>query len=78
MLNTSTVNAHCGFAYPGTFGHECNAPATLTAVFPSRRTRSGFYYAARCERCASIHGGENAGVLRIEMRDPSTHVNDWQ
>ena len=60
------VKPRCGFAYPGTYGHECGAPATQVFVFKSERTRDGLYFGPRCEECAKIQGGENAGVIRKE------------
>lgn len=54
----SVKDKTCGFAFPGTWGHECGAPATLAMVFPS-----GFI-AGRCASCAAHTGGDNAGALR--------------
>jgi len=63
----------CTFAHSGTYGHECGAPAVKVAVEenvpPNTGLNSewfgGIFYAGRCERCAEIKGGENAG-RRIE------------
>ncbi len=67
----------CSFAFPGTYGHECGAPATLVGSKPTRMTHSGIYYARRCANCASIKGGENTGLSNWEPLDSSKHVNDW-
>lgn len=62
----------------GTYGHECGATATLVAVRDNcKLTHDGMYYARRCESCAKIRGGENAGTLRFESFDSAKHVNNW-
>lgn len=60
------VKPRCGFAYPGTYGHECGAPATLVFVFKSQTTRDGLFFTGRCAECARIPDGENSGVIRKE------------
>ena len=60
------IRTRCGFAHPGTYGHECGAPAVEAFVFPSELTRDGQYFTGRCEKCAKIRGGENAGLIRRE------------
>jgi hypothetical protein len=77
MANPSVVNDVCTFAPAGTYGHECGRVATVTAVKRSSATKDGIYYAARCERCAAIKGGENALTMRFEARNPAVHVNRW-
>lgn len=61
-MKDTPVNDRCTFAYPGTYGHDCGNPATSTAVIPSKRTRSGFYYGGRCDKHAYECGGDNAGI----------------
>ena len=77
MANTSVVSDVCTFAPAGTYGHECGRPTTITAVKRSSATEDGIYYAARCERCAGIRGGENALTVCFEARNPAMHVNRW-
>ena len=60
------ITSRCGFAYPGTYGHECGKTATQVFVFRSDTTHNGLYFGPRCEECAKIEGGENAGVIRKE------------
>ena len=67
----------CGFAAPGTFGHECGAPAVLVATRKSTETRSGLFYAKRCAQCAAIKGGENAGLSAFKPFVAAEHVNEW-
>jgi hypothetical protein len=67
----------CTFAPPGTYGHECGKPATLTMSRPSLNTKSGTFYAFRCEECAKIVGGENARLSPPEAIQP-THTNNWK
>jgi hypothetical protein len=85
MLSTIDGQFKCDFAASGTYGHECGAPATMTAVKKSNPiigmssgTVDGLFYAHRCERCAKIKGGENVGLLRIIPLDPVKHVNRWK
>ena len=49
-----TTTRRCSFAFPGTYGHECGDTATVVAVFPSERTKSGFYFGGRCDRHAHV------------------------
>lgn len=59
----------CTFAFSGTYGHECGAPAVKVAVETGVAKNDGLnsewvdgiFYAGRCEQCAAIKGGENAG-----------------
>jgi hypothetical protein len=60
------VRPRCSFAYPGTYGHECGAPATQVFVFKAENTRDGLFFTGRCEQCAKIPDGENSGVIRKE------------
>ena len=60
------IKPRCGFAYPGTYGHECGAPAVEVFVFHSELTRDGQFFTGRCEECAKIRGGENSGLVRRE------------
>ena len=65
----------CSFAFPGTYGHECGAPAVTVFVKATKCTHNGEYYAGRCQSCANIKGGENADVLRVESINGQ--VNQW-
>lgn len=76
----------CTFAMSGTYGHECGRPATQVAVskclntreasyFPVAKYDNETYFAGRCDECARIKGGENAGVVRFEKL--AGHVNRW-
>lgn len=56
---------YCGFAFPGTYGHECGAPATMYAVKPSTYEPNGLYYGPRCAKCAEATGPDNDNVLRF-------------
>lgn len=67
----------CSFAFPGTYGHECGAPAVKVGVKKSRETKNGIFYARRCAKCAEIKGGENTGVERWEDFDPAKHKNQF-
>jgi hypothetical protein len=60
----SVLNGKCGFAHPGTFGHECGRASTTVGVMRSRSVAGGIFYAARCASCAKIKGGENAGIYQ--------------
>lgn len=76
MANNNTpVSKTCSFAYAGTFGHECGAPAVTVAVKASKLTHSGMFFTGRCAECAKIKGGENAGIIRMEPVAEQT--NDW-
>lgn len=68
-------NRKCSFAYAGTYGHECGAAATLAAKKASRYTVNGIYWAARCEKCAKVKGGENVGLGAYEALDAAKHAN---
>lgn len=80
MSNTTPkqfpMNPRCGFAYPGTYGHECGKPAAVVFVFKSDNTHDGLFFTGRCEECARITGGENAGVIRKEPL--ADQVNQWK
>lgn len=60
----SVQNGKCGFAHPGTYGHECGRDASTVGVMRSRSVAGGIFYAARCANCATIAGGENAGIYQ--------------
>ena len=66
----------CGFAFPGTYGHECGAPAIMYAVKPSDNTRSGIYYGPRCAKCMEAKGRDNDDVIRYEPI--GAQVNNWK
>jgi hypothetical protein len=74
----SFVDKKCSFAFAGTYGHECGAPALFVGVMRSEHTKSGTYYAGRCASCKAIKGGENGRVIRFEPIDPARHVNEWR
>lgn len=67
----------CTFAYPGTYGHECGAPATLAQSRPSEYTANGIYWARRCPSCAQARGGDNEGMTPTAWipYDPAAHRN---
>lgn len=69
--------AGCGFAAPGTYGHECGAPATKVGFKKSCSTKNGVFYARRCDNCAAIKGGDNLGIFKWEKFDSVSHVNQW-
>lgn len=70
--------SRCTFAWPGTYGHECGKPATLTAAAPSEYTVDGIFWARRCASCAAIKGGENAGLSSFVPFDPKVHINNFR
>lgn len=74
MNDTKIVK--CGFAYPGTYGHECGKPAILFAVKRSNSTKSGFFYAGRCAECAKVQGLENRDVIWHEPLNGQK--NEWR
>lgn len=67
----------CGFAYPGTFGHECGKVAKFVGVKNSEATQNKVFFAGRCEEHRNTNGGENSDVLRFEPIDQSKHVNQF-
>ena len=67
--------AKCSFAHAGTYGHECGAPATKAGTSKGEHTVSSVYFNLRCDKCAMIKGGENAGVSNWQAFDPKRHVN---
>ena len=69
---------HCGFAYPGTYGHECGSPATVVGTRDTDLTKNGIFYARRCDKCAAIKGGENIGLTQWQPFDPVKHANQWR
>ncbi len=67
----------CGFAYPGTYGHECGSPAVCVAVKRSELTVSGFFYSGRCASCRDEQcGDDNRAILRFEPVNGQR--NDWK
>lgn len=81
MRNTNQDLHHslrCNFAFPGTYGHECGAPATLTASRVSTETANGVYWTRRCAVCATHNGGENTGYGQFIPFNPETHRNFWR
>ena len=74
----STLDSKCGYAQPGTFGHECGRQALFAGSTPSERTKSGVFWHARCGECKDLKGPDNRGVQRWEPLDPAKHVNEWK
>lgn len=69
----------CGYAYPGTYGHECGAPAVCVAVKKSDLTRSGLFYSGRCAECRDATAGDdNRRILRFEPVNETAQVNEWK
>lgn len=67
----------CGFAYPGTYGHECGKPAVCVAVLKSDRTKSGLFYAGRCAECKDETAGpDNRGITHFEPI--ADQRNEWK
>jgi hypothetical protein len=77
-MENTPLEMRCNFAWPGTYGHECGATAVFAAASKSDRTTTGIYFARRCESCAKIKGGENAGILRLEPFNAEKHANTWK
>ncbi len=50
----------CGHAYPGTYGHECGRPASLTGTCPSEFRPGQLFRAYRCAECAQARTPDNA------------------
>lgn len=69
---------HCGFAQPGTYGHECGAPAKWVGLKKVDSTKNGIFYARRCNECKGIRGGENTGISKWEVFDEVKHANQWK
>lgn len=51
----------CGYAYPGTYGHECGKPATWAQQLPAPEFYMRFW-ALRCDDCRDARGPDNAGL----------------
>jgi len=68
----------CGFAEPGTFGHECGAAAAWAAVKTSDTTVSGIFYAARCENHRHRTDGDNRGITAWEQFVAGKHKNTFK
>lgn len=71
-------STRCTFAFAGTYGHECGAPATLAAPRSSGITKSGVYWSRRCPECSKVKGGENAGLGAFEVFNPERHRNEFR
>lgn len=70
----------CGYSYPGTFGHECGAVATVVGIRTDcKLTTDGIYFAFRCADCQKLKAGQdNAGIKTWEPIDPTkTYENKW-
>lgn len=64
----------CTFAFPGTYGHSCGAPAIWVRPMPSDVRPGTTYYARRCAKCVGIVGGENRDAGEPITFDPALHV----
>ena len=73
-MSTKTT---CSFAHPGTYGRECGSPATRVGVRKGASTKTGIFYALRCDACAKRVGGENVGLIFTEPFDVDRHINEW-
>ena len=71
------MKTNCSFAFPGTYGHECGAPAVVVGTKRVTSTKTGIYYARRCAKCAAIKGGENIGITSWQPFDEAAHINQW-
>lgn len=68
----------CSLAHPGTFGHECGAPAVLIAVFNSTVKPGTLFYTGRCQAHAhDKRAYENAGMLRLEPLGQPHQINTF-
>ena len=69
----------CSFASWGTYGHECGEMAVAVAV---RRDCTdwvdGIFYGGRCEKCATIRGGENAGTTIEPLNGHVNRLSVWR
>lgn len=74
------MHGRCGYAWPGTYGHECGKPARWAQQTRSEVTADGVYWCARCDECRHHKGPDNAG-LRADAwapYDPTIHRNAWR
>lgn len=76
-MKTTPASLKCGFAWPGTYGHECGADATQIAVSTSNLTHSGLFYSGRCDVHAKAKGPDNSKVIRLEPIGATEQTNDW-
>jgi hypothetical protein len=74
----SLLSHRCSFACAGTYGHECGAPAKWVGVRKSDITKSGVYFARRCDACKAERGGENVGISHFEALNTALHRNEWK
>lgn len=70
-------NAKCGNSEPGTFNHECGAPATWVGLKKSELTKSGIFYAAFCDMHKE-RGWDRSGVIEWRPFLPGIFVNEWK
>jgi hypothetical protein len=70
----------CRYSHPGTWGHECGAPATLMQLGRGESTIDGRYWYIRCDKCIAHTGPDNHGLSRTGWvpYDPSIAVNKWK
>lgn len=68
----------CSFAFPGTYGHECGAPAVVVGLKKTTMTTDEIYYAFRCAECKDYKAGQdNSGIYAWEPVDLERHINKW-
>ena len=72
------MDGRCGFAFPGTYGHECGKPAEWAGQHKSEHTANGVYWAARCTECTRHRGGDNDGIASRQLCAPSIQVCAWR
>ena len=78
MANTYATDGKCHNANHGTFGHECNKPATWLGGKPTRRLASlswtppsderGMWWSGYCDHCKA-HGDEARTVAEWRQLD---------
>lgn len=71
--------ARCHYAYPNSYGHECEAPASFVRPLRSDLTVSGVYFAHRCEKHKALKDGNGENALVGSIQPISVeHVNVWR
>ena len=70
----------CHYAYPGTMGHECGAPAQYAKPIKSTMTVSGTYYSYRCAPHMNLRdgNGEPMTIGKVEPLELPKHRNVWK
>lgn len=68
----------CGYAAPGTYGHECGRPAVIAAVKASDLMPGlDEFVSGRCGECRNAKGRDNWGV-RFEPLEPGRDKPYWR